>query len=609
MPGGVRAATAIGGLLLLLLFAAHLPADDVLLSLPREFDVTAQRPLWGEVPADIEQPPALIFRFRGGRFHATTRWTYHSGTHVREEVFEGTLQRGRLEGTYEAFAQVSYAEPPTASAGCTPLPGGVHSKEWSPGRIRGTATPEGLVSLTLEVTSHRAVSRKRERDYDTAGCYRDLGWVDVTRESETEWAAKWKPYTETIVLQLPVGELQSSQEPATPPPVREPRSAAGVAPPVPGGADPAAGDAGVDSGRGAVPDAPSGGTGKTTDPRVGAFEGAGGRSEESPWSVPVTPGEAAGAAAAVALTSLLGALWMFGTSGLSPGDFLGSAPEVEALEPPSAEAPPREVYVEGHRDGEVRPETGEVWSESVGGWVGENYHELERRQQAEVRRAQGASDRESRRESARVAEELRASREREAAAARRGAEAADAAVRLEAVTVEPYQPGWTDHTTTALEWAEWGTDTSVSVLGRLTGPAGERGAEVYTVAKETLKGLSEGVADYARGRGGHVASEGSAWVILERGTIGASKGVAKVGLDRLAGKLMDGVADKLAGPTATVLTDVGDTVVTTVTRELRARAVTEVRRSTGVELARAVVGSELQAPVKAGIEGLTGEKM
>ena len=347
---------------------------------------------------------------------------------------------------------------------------------------------------------------------------------------------------------------------------------------------------------------------KPTDPRVGAFEDDDGhRGEDSPWSVPVSAGSAAGAGVAVALTSLLGALWMFGTSGLSPGELLGPAPDADLSEPPPAEAPPPpELFVESHRDGEVRPETGEVWSESVGGWVGANYHEIERRAQAEVRRAQGVSDRESRRESTRMAEELRASRQREADAARRGAQAAEEAVWLEAPTIEPYRPGWTDHLTKGLEWAEWGTDTSISVLGSLTGTAGETGARVYTVAKETVKGLSEGVADYVRGKGGHVVEDGSAWVILERGTIGATKGAAKVGLDKLTGDLMNGVGDKLAESAAT---QGARALVRKVVDQLDSPAAVETCRSVGVAVGKTLAGSEMAAPVNAGIEGLTGEKM
>lgn len=583
--------------LLVVVTAPVLAEEEVLLSLPREFDVTARLPALDAMPSSIERPPPLVFRFRGDSFRATNSWAYHSGTHVWEEVYEGTFRRGRLEGTYESFVRVSYAEPPTASAGCAPLPGGVHFKEWQSGKVGGTATPDGILSLTLRVASHRAVSRRSERDYNTSGCYRDMGWVDVTRESETEWAQKWTPYTATILLRLPVGELQSSQKLSTPPPPRARPGADG------GSAGPSAATPGAASVEGAAAGGrASGGAGPRTTGRPAAADPA-----ESPWSVPVTPGEAAGAGAVVALTSLLGALWMFGTSGLSPGDLLGSPPEADAPEPPPAEAPsPRELFVEHHRDGEVNADTGEVWSENVGGWVGSNYHEIERRAQAEVRRAQGVSDRESRRESGRIAERLRASRKREAEAVRRGTQAADEADRLQAVTIDPYRPGVVDEVTKGLEWAELGTDTSISVLGSMAGTPGQAFAEVYTVTKETVKGLSEGVADYARDKGGHLAEEGSLWVIAERGAIGATKGVAKVGLDRATGNLMDGAGGELA---ETEAAQGAKTVVKTVTDQLDSPAGVEVCRSAGVAVGKTVLGSELQAPVKAVVKGATGESL
>ena len=89
----------------------------------------------------------------------------------------------------------------------------------------------------------------------------------------------------------------------------------------------------------------------------------------------------------------------------------------------------------------------------------------------------------------------------------------------------------------------------VSLLGEITGKPGQRLGRVYTVTKETVKGTSEGVAAYARGQGGALAAEGSAWVIAERAGIGLAKGGAKVGLDYAAGKVMEGAA-RLGGPAA-----------------------------------------------------------
>ena len=133
-----------------------------------------------------------------------------------------------------------------------------------------------------------------------------------------------------------------------------------------------------------------------------------------------------------------------------------------------------------------------------------------------------------------------------------------------------------------------------------------RSVSTPPVAKETLKGLSEGVADYVRGKGGHVAGEGSAWVILERGTIGATKGAAKVGLDKLTGDLMNGVGDKLAESAAT---EGARALVRTVVDQLDSPAVVETCRSVGVAVGKTLAGSEMVAPVNKGIQAVTGEKM
>ncbi len=176
----------------------------------------------GRASPVIERPAPLIFRFRGERFRATWRGVYRpspDNPHLYEETFEGTFRRGRLEGTYEHYYQGSWTrrlEPPE----CPAMPRDPYYKNWQKGRIEGTATPDGLLSLTLDVNWHKAMRRQYESDGGRYGCRRDLGWVDVTRESETEYAQKWTPYTETIILRLPVGELQSSQTLSTPAPTR-----------------------------------------------------------------------------------------------------------------------------------------------------------------------------------------------------------------------------------------------------------------------------------------------------------------------------------------------------------------------------------------------------
>ena len=168
MKGPAWSVTTIGFLLaFLFFFPPHLQADDVLLNLPQEFDVTARRPAWENIPADVPRAPSLVFRFRGESFRAALRWTFRipgrddiSNRH--EEEFEGTFRRGRLEGSYARFVQTSLLKASPRHPSCPPAQTGPYHKEWESGRIEGTSTPDGLLSLTLHVTSHRNLSRREE---------------------------------------------------------------------------------------------------------------------------------------------------------------------------------------------------------------------------------------------------------------------------------------------------------------------------------------------------------------------------------------------------------------------------------------------------------------
>jgi hypothetical protein len=295
---------------------------------------------------------------------------------------------------------------------------------------------------------------------------------------------------------------------------------------------------------------------------------------------------------------------MLVSSGVRPGDLL-SAPPAQDVEPPAPAPEPR--------DGDVRAETGEVWSAPDGGWVSRNLYELDRgARRLEVERAQARSDEESRRQSAEIDAQLRASEGRQREAAAKQAEAArvfelEASFQPEAI--EPYQPGWADEATWWLEWGEYGADSGVSLLGEITGEPGKLIGTVYTVAKETVKGTSEGVAAYARGQGGHFAEEGSAWVIVERMGIGAAKGAAKLRLDKAAGKVLEG-ASRLAGKVLPELADIGSASVVGVLGEVATGAGEgALRRTVGIAAGKTLGSQGLQKPVNWGVQAATGEKL
>lgn len=63
--------------------------------------------------------------------------------------------------------------------------------------------------------------------------------------------------------------------------------------------------------------------------------------------------------------------------------------------PPDAIAtpPPPEIDWPQHRDGDVNPDTDEVWSEEDGGWIGRNLYEQEKRRASEIADVQARGDR------------------------------------------------------------------------------------------------------------------------------------------------------------------------------------------------------------------------
>jgi hypothetical protein len=94
-------------------------------------------------------------------------------------------------------------------------------------------------------------------------------------------------------------------------------------------------------------------------------------SEPEPEAPAPTPAETAAATVASGLLVGIGA-WLFGkANGVGLGQLAG-----DVASPPE---PPRVPFEEpAHHDGEVKADTGEVWSAEDGGWVSENQYGLER---------------------------------------------------------------------------------------------------------------------------------------------------------------------------------------------------------------------------------------
>jgi len=558
----------------LLAMGAASGADDVLLLLPRNFDVT---PIggWGERGGVRERLTAQQlaydkepFQFRGEEVTKVHQGVdHHQGEclvdmHYRQE-YKARFRRGNLEGRWVATQRNSYR-------GCQKL-NGEYLRIKHEGTITGRANADGRLEMVVRVTDSNAQQR-----YES-------GWV-----TDNDGFQRWSFGLE---FQLPVGELQSNQKlSAKPTPVPAPRAE----PPAPrehARPDDGRGDGAGDAGTGAEsertaggePDGESVGRGVTRpeaeDARTpdGAGEGDAGEREMPP----VSPAEAAAAAAGAAGLALLGTGVMLLSSGVRPGDLLAPPPPADAPEPLAPPPTPR--------DGDVNPETGEVWSAEDGAWMGPEYARIRQARQGEIVRAQRVSAEESARDSAEIGRELKASEERRRIDASEEASAArefeiEASFRPQ--KIEEYQPTWSDRVTDVLELGEAVADKGVSVLKDLTGPPGKVLGRVYTVTKETVKGTSEGYAAYVRGKGGYLADEGSAWVIAERAGIGFGKGVAKEGFDEIAGKLMDGVA-KLGGRKIPEMPDLGNASVVSVVRDtISGAGKGATRRAVGISVSK-----------------------
>ena len=81
---------------------------------------------------------------------------------------------------------------------------------------------------------------------------------------------------------------------------------------------------------------------------------------------------------------------------------------------------------------------------------------------------------------------------------------------------------------------QWGTDQSIGILEKFTGPAGASIATNYSVAKGVLGGASQGVAEWLDSEDEHASL---AWAVAKGGGIGAAQVLKDMAIDKVVGKV------------------------------------------------------------------------
>ncbi len=171
------------------------------LKLPKNFDVKAPQldasGTRGGVVFVTDEP--CVFRFRGdqvsGVWQYTVKWVNSAkeqGESIHRHEFVGTFRHGvlRAEGTNTFEAR---------RAGK-----GAFAKSWTTLKLHGQANADGLLSIEVEETPIRYLIQ-------VSGEWKENeNWVK-------NWPAAARKWSAPIVLQLPVGKSQRSQELSAPP--------------------------------------------------------------------------------------------------------------------------------------------------------------------------------------------------------------------------------------------------------------------------------------------------------------------------------------------------------------------------------------------------------
>lgn len=194
---------------ILISFVSTALADDVLLLLPKNFDVRAHKGWsWNKHTGHSEftssQAGRLVLRFRGNQVTAGGVETlrnpcYGGGVILVESKTEivATYDKGRLSGTYESQQR-------NWSQGCSARNDEEYMQVHARGTVTGEAGSDGILKIKVQVTEEKVLDREGG------------GWKKRNEEPNLySWGAEFK---------LPVGELQSSQT------FSEAQQAAGEAP-------------------------------------------------------------------------------------------------------------------------------------------------------------------------------------------------------------------------------------------------------------------------------------------------------------------------------------------------------------------------------------------
>jgi len=192
--------------------------EEVLLNLPKDFDVVCTQayvtPIGGSDVGRgnlgyISAEKPLLFRFRNGTFTADNRSVTRDEKNLKttwQLRLSGLFQRGIMTGDYLSYQTLADFNDPQRPAGF------LNWKAWTKGKIAGQANADGKLKITVfdfEMTvkawyygtsSHPGTTSVRITPIST-------DWEDISDKYQD-----MPKYKLILELQLPVGELQSSQK-------------------------------------------------------------------------------------------------------------------------------------------------------------------------------------------------------------------------------------------------------------------------------------------------------------------------------------------------------------------------------------------------------------
>ncbi len=192
--------------------------EEVLLNLPKAFDVVCTQAYVAPVGGSdvgrgnfgyISAEKPLLFRFRNGTFTAENRSVTRDEKNLEttwQLRLSGLFQRGIMTGDYLSYQTLADFNDPQRPAGF------LCSKWWGKGKIAGQANADGKLKI---IVSDFAMTSKAW--YYGTSFYPGTSSVRITPISK-DWEDNSSQFQDqsksnlVLELQLPVGELQSSQK-------------------------------------------------------------------------------------------------------------------------------------------------------------------------------------------------------------------------------------------------------------------------------------------------------------------------------------------------------------------------------------------------------------